>query len=250
MNIFQNVSVINPEISLLGSGQFFVNMAVALICGLLIALFYRWTYGRSSYSAAFVNSLVALSMITTIVITVIGNNLARAFGLVGALSIIRFRLAIKDVKDIVFIFFALTVGMAAGVDLLLTAIMGTIFIGAVVFILSRTHGPPPKRRAFALQFCFAPPEEPGEGKAPYRLVLEKHCRQHELIKAKSSKNGGTLALSYSVDLKSDQGESFIRELGQIPGVSRVALTKGGSKGRKRSKSRQKSQERPTEEKAR
>ena len=246
MDVFQNSSVLDPEILLLGSGQFFVNMAMALICGLFIALFYRWTYRRSGYSAAFANSLVAFSMITTIVITVIGNNLARAFGLVGALSIVRFRMAIKDVKDIVFIFFALAVGMAAGVDLLLTAITGTIFIGTVVFILSRTHGPPPKRRAFALQFCFAPPEEPGAGEAPYRLVLEKHCRQHELIKARPSKSVGTLALFYSVDLKSDQGESFIRELGQIPGVSRVALTKGGLKGRKRGKPHQKSQGRTTE----
>jgi uncharacterized membrane protein YhiD involved in acid resistance len=240
MDVFQNISVLGQEISLLGSGQFFVDIAVALICGLLIALFYRWTYGRLHYSAVFVNSLVALSMITTIVITVIGNNLARAFGLVGALSIIRFRLAIKDMKDIVFVFLALAVGMAAGVGLPVTAITGAIFIGTVMFILSRTHGASPKRQALNLRISFTPPAGSGETKAPYRPILEQHCRQYELIKAKPSKSSDALTLSYSVNLKGGAGESLIYELGRIPGVSQVTLTRSGGRSRKRRKSRHKS----------
>jgi uncharacterized membrane protein YhiD involved in acid resistance len=235
MDALENISILNQEISFLGSGQFFANMVVALICGLLIALFYRWTYGRPKYSPVFVNSLIALSMITTIVITVIGNNLARAFGLVGALSIIRFRLSIKDIKDIVFIFFALTVGMAAGVDLLLIPIVGTIFIGIVIFVLSRTHGDaPPRKRTFTLAFSFTPSQEPGMDPAPYQTVMETHCKQSELTRAKPSRKGNALALSYSVDLKSD-GESLIRELVQVPGVTHLVLTKTGSKGRKKRK---------------
>ncbi len=235
MDAFENISILQQEISFLGSGQFFANMVVALICGLLIALFYRWTYRRHKYSPEFVNSLVALSMITTIVITVIGNNLARAFGLVGALSIIRFRLAIKDMKDIVFIFFALTAGMAAGVDLLLIPVVGTIFIGVVIFVLSRTHGPYPRKRKFTLRFSFTPPEGSGLHSAPYRAVLEKYCKQHELVRAKPSRTGDRLALSYSVDLKSGGSEGFIRELVQVPGVTRLTLAKSGSKGRKKRK---------------
>ncbi len=236
MDALENISILEREIAFLGSVQFVANMATALICGLLIAFFYRWTYRRQGRSAVFVNSLVALSMITTIVITVIGNNLARAFGLVGALSIIRFRMAVKDVKDIVFIFFALAVGMAAGVDLLLTALIGTVFIGIVAFVLSRTHGARPKRRKFALLFSFTPPEGPGE-QAPYRPVLAKYCKRCELVKAKPSKVGDALALSYSVDLKSANGEGLVRELGQVPGVSRAVLAKSGSKRRKKSKAK-------------
>ena len=236
MDALENISVLEREIAFLGSGQFVANMATALTCGLLIAFFYRLTYRRQGRSAVFVNSLVALSMITTIVITVIGNNLARAFGLVGALSIIRFRLAVKDVKDIVFIFFALAVGMATGVDLLLTAITGTVFIGIIVFVLSRTHGARPNRREFRLLFSFTPPAEPGN-QAPYRPVLEKHCKRCELVKAKPSKVGDALALSYSVDLKKTGGEGLVRELCQIPGVSRAVLTKNGSKRRKKSKAK-------------
>jgi len=234
MDALENITVLEREIAFLGSGQFVANMATALVCGLLIAFFYRLTYRRRGRSAVFVNSLVALSMITTIVITVIGNNLARAFGLVGALSIIRFRMAVKDVKDIVFIFFALAVGMATGVDLLLTALTGTVFIGIVVFVLSRAHGARPKQREFRLLFSFTPPTGLGE-KAPYQPVLKKYCKRCDLVKAKPSKVGDVLALSYSVDLKIAAGEDLVRELGQIAGVSRAVLTKSGSKRRKKSK---------------
>ncbi len=236
MNVFSNYDILirDQELAFLSSGQFLANMTIALICGLLITLFYRWTYGRVNYSSTFANSLVALSMITTIVITVIGNNLARAFGLVGALSIIRFRMSVKDIRGIVFIFFALAVGMAAGVDLLLTAIAGTIFIGIVMLVLSQlsqTHSSAlPKR--FTLQFSFTSTTE--SGKAPYQPILEKHCKKHKLVKTQPSKNGDALALVFSIVLKSDKSENFVREIGQVPGVDQVVL-----KSRKRRKSRKK-----------
>jgi len=117
-----------------GVGLAIGDLAIALLCGFLISLLYRWTYRGPAYSTTFVSSLASLSMITALVIMVIGNNLARAFGLVGALSIIRFRTAVKDTQDIVFIFFALAVGMAAGVGLHLSAIAGTLFIGLSIFV--------------------------------------------------------------------------------------------------------------------
>jgi uncharacterized membrane protein YhiD involved in acid resistance len=240
MNVFSNsqdILLLDQEISFLGSGQFFINLTIALICGLLIALFYRWTYGRKNYSAAFVNSLVAFSMITTIVITVIGNNLARAFGLVGALSIIRFRMSVKDVQDIVFIFFALAIGMAAGVDLLLTAIAGTIFIGIVIFALyqlSQTHGTRPEK--FTLEFSFVSAGEPADDEALYRSVLGKNSQRYKLTRVQPSESGGALALSFSGVLKGNRGEDLVRALEQIPGVDQVVLT---LKSRKRRKSRKK-----------
>jgi len=95
--------------------EIITNITVALVCGLFISWLYRHTYKGPGYSITFVNSMVFLAMITAVVILVIGNNLARAFGLVGAMSIIRFRTAVKETQDIVYIFFALSVGMAAGV---------------------------------------------------------------------------------------------------------------------------------------
>jgi hypothetical protein len=90
-------------------------LSVALFAGLILTCLYRITYKGAGYTAGFVGSIILLTLITALVIMVIGNNLARAFGLVGAMSIIRFRTAVKDVMDIVFIFFALAVGMASGV---------------------------------------------------------------------------------------------------------------------------------------
>lgn len=137
MNVFQYLQ----NTFFLDVGQVIEGLAVALVCGFLVSLLYRWTCRGPNYSITFVNALPALSMITAIVIMVIGNNLAHAFGLVGALSIIRFRTAIKDIHDIVFIFifFSLAVGIAAGVGLYSTAIIGTIFIGVSILILSRIN---------------------------------------------------------------------------------------------------------------
>ena len=234
---YHDISALNQELSFLGSSQIVVNMTIALVCGLLVALFYRLTRGRY-YSATFVNSLVALSMITTIVITVIGNNLARAFGLVGALSIIRFRMGVKDMNDIVFIFFSLAVGMAAGVGLVVTAFAGTIFIGAVAVLLSRVHSGSPKVREFLLKFSFTLPNSPAEQGRLYRQVLANYCRRYELVRVKPIKNGDTVVLSFAVDLREkDQQEDLVRELDHIPGVDRINLIKGGYGARRLRKKR-------------
>lgn len=76
-------------------------------------------------------------MITAIVIMVIGNKLARALGVVGAMSIIRFRTAVKDAADIMFIFFALSIGLAAGVKLYSIAFFGTLFVGGVYHVITK-----------------------------------------------------------------------------------------------------------------
>jgi uncharacterized membrane protein YhiD involved in acid resistance len=234
---YHDISVLNQDLLFLGSGQIVVNITIALICGLLVALFYRLTKDRD-YSTTFVNSLVALSMITTIVITVIGNNLARAFGLVGALSIIRFRKGVKDMNDIVFIFFSLAVGMAAGVGLLVTAFTGTVFIGTVAVLLSRLHSDSPKVREFMLRFSFTLPYPPAEQGRPYRAVLTTYCRRYELIRVKPTKGGDTVTLSFWVDLRDkDRKEDLVRELGHVPGVSRIDLIKGSYEIRRRRKKR-------------
>ncbi len=201
--------------------QIILNTAIATICGLFIMYLYRITYQGPSYSQSFAGSLVILSMLTAIVIMVIGNNLARAFGLVGAMSIIRFRTAIKDPQDIVYIFFSLAVGMAAGAGLHLVAIVGSGVVGIVTYILSFNKGGAAQRREFLLQFSLngATGDE-----APYLGTLKRYCKDHKLINMKSLDEGSTLELSYYVRLKSqDKGTTFVRELEKSPGVERVNL---------------------------
>lgn len=190
-----------------------------MICGLFISYLYRWTYTGTSYSVSYVHSLVAFAMITTIVIMVIGNNLARAFGLVGSMAIIRFRLAIKDTQDIVFIFFTLAVGMAAGVGLYMIAISGTIFIGTIILLLSKTNYASPHKREYLLQFQFASDDN---GEAPYIAIFEKYCKKYKLVNIKSIGETDIMVLSYYIKLKKKEtSKEFIRQIGHIEGVSNI-----------------------------
>ena len=132
----------------------FANLMVALVCSIIIAMVYRFIYKGSSYSVTYVNSLVLLTFVTSVVMFVIGNNLARAFGLVGAMSIIRFRTAVRDVQDIVFIFFSLAVGMASGVGLHVIALAGTIFISLIAIVLVTFNFGAPRKREYLMQISY------------------------------------------------------------------------------------------------
>ncbi len=203
------------------------NLLVALLCGLLIAVFYVGATGRFTRSRTFLNSLVALAMITTIVIMVIGNNLARAFGLVGAMSIIRFRTAVKDVQDIIFIFFSLTIGMAAGVGLSRVAIFGTIFVGSVMVALAHVHLPGTGRREYVLQFSHVP----SDGPPPHLKVLERHFSRFHLVNAASGEPGQPVQLAYYVHIRR-RGDvhAALEALRAVEGVSGVNLLYDESAG--------------------
>ena len=202
-------------------GTVFENLIVAFLCSMIIALFYRYTYRGPGYSISFINSIVVLGMITAVVIMVIGNNLARAFGLVGAMSIIRFRTAVKETMDIVYIFFSLAIGMAAGVGLHIVAIFGTIFIGFIIFALSKTNFFSLSHEKFLLQFRYHGSN--GSENAPYMPVLNKYCKQITLLNVKSIREK-QLELSYHVSIRNKkQNSEFISELGKIPDVEQINL---------------------------
>lgn len=198
------------------------NLIVAFLCGILISYFYKTTYHGPGYMNTFVNAMPLLSMITALVIMVIGNSLARAFGLVGAMSIIRFRTAVKETQDIVFIFFSLAVGMAAGVGLHLAAISGSFLIGFASIILSKTNLVVYSRKDFLLQFTSR--IDSGQVEAIYSGVIVKYCKRHKLVNAKSIGENGDLELSYYVSLKDPKDSArFIKELKGIEGIQHVNL---------------------------
>lgn len=197
------------------------NVLIAFAIGTAIALIYRRTHRGFNYSCSFVNTLVLLPMITTVVMMVIGNSLARAFGLVGAMSIVRFRHAVKNTQDIVYVFFALAVGMAAGVGFYTIAITGTLFIGLIVWLLSRSRAATPGRDDHLLQFNY----RPGQDKTPpYQVILDGHCRKATVINVRSLGDQDLMELSYYVRLKHrDRGDELIRDLNRVPGVQFVNL---------------------------
>ncbi|MBU0649136.1 DUF4956 domain-containing protein [Patescibacteria group bacterium] len=114
-----------------------IGLVLSFVLSALIGLLYKKTHKGTSYTQSYVCTLVITCMVVTIIMLIVGSNIARAFTLVGALSIIRFRNAIKETRDVGFIFFTMAIGMAAGTKFYLLAIIATAVISLVVLIMNR-----------------------------------------------------------------------------------------------------------------
>ncbi|WP_454193274.1 DUF4956 domain-containing protein [Paenibacillus sp. Marseille-Q7038] len=112
------------------------NMLVALALSIIVFITYRFTYGSILYSKKFNVSLIMLTLITTVIMNIIGGNIALSLGMVGALSIVRFRTAIKDPRDTAYIFWTIAIGLGAGSGSLVITVIGTVIISVVCFIFN------------------------------------------------------------------------------------------------------------------
>jgi uncharacterized membrane protein YhiD involved in acid resistance len=163
-------------------------------------------------------------MITAVVIMVIGNNLATAFGLVGAMSIIRFRTAIKDSQDIMFIFFALAIGLACGVGLFSVAVIGTLLIGAVFFVIVKINYSAPRKKDFLLQLVTTSSQE--NDAESLNKVLCKHCRKYNIVNVKTVGEDGIdlFESSYYIKLKDEENnQKLIQDIKGLKNVKHANL---------------------------
>ncbi|MBU1100233.1 MAG: DUF4956 domain-containing protein [Bacteroidetes bacterium] len=212
----QNVNVFTPDLT-----EIMLNISVSLLCGLIISFVYRFTHKSPGYSEGFVNSIVFLSLITTLVIMVIGNNLARAFGLVGAMSIIRFRTAIKDTMDIVYIFFSLTIGMASGVGYYKLSIAGTVFICLILLVFTKLNITGFRNEQYLLQFSI---NTGISSEKDFLSVFDSFFKHYKIINLKSLDDSGTKNYSFYVSFKRKISSSdFVTRLTELTGVSQVNL---------------------------
>ena len=131
----QNFTYMNDK----GLSDFLISLLVALVLGLVIFLAYRITYSGVAYSKRFNVSLVMLTLITTMVMAVISNNIALSLGMVGALSIVRFRTAVKDSRDTTFIFWCIGIGICCGVAQFALAAIGSAVIFLFLTIMGQIH---------------------------------------------------------------------------------------------------------------
>jgi hypothetical protein len=202
------------------------NVIIAALLGLLVAFIYRATFQGQAYSESFVTTLVIITMVTSIVIMVIGNNLARAFGLVGAMSIIRFRTAVKDAKDIAFVFFALAAGLAAGASNHIVGVVGCLLVSFIILLLYIFKLGAGHKEELYLRFWMLPEE----GNGPlYKDVFDKYLAHHKLINIRSARLGEFLELSFIVQFKNRADhQNFVREMSALEGTEGVALTIGES----------------------
>lgn len=194
---FQNILVF--EVSL---REVVANLLMAFIFGLLVSLLYRWTNRGNYFSPTFANSLILLSMITAVAIMIIGNSLARAFGMVGLLSIIRLRTATQDSQEFMFIFFTLAVGLAAGVGSFLVALFGTLFIGLIIIILHARKSVRAQAHNFNLRVFSSSDENPISLIEP---VLADHCARFKLMGIRSigKESFENTEFSFSIRLKAE-----------------------------------------------
>ena len=114
-------------------------LVIAACCAMVIAIVYRRTHSGIGYSPTYAQTLVLTSVVTALIMVVIGSNIARAFSLVGALSIIRFRNAIKETRDVGYIFFSMAIAMAAGTRFYALALVATGFISTLMIMLDAFH---------------------------------------------------------------------------------------------------------------
>lgn len=194
-----------------------LDMAIALVLafglGMFIFLVYKKTYSGVMYSASFGTTLVALTMITTVVILAVTSNVVLSLGMVGALSIVRFRTAIKEPLDIAFLFWSIAVGIVLAAGMIPLAVFGSIMIGIILLVFVNRKS----------------------SKNPFIIVIR--CDGHDTeVKAKSFLDGkaercvvksktaqkGSVELNMEIRLKDDNTD-FVNELADMPGVNSAVL---------------------------
>lgn len=201
-----------------------VALTLSFVLSMLVAYFYRETHRGLSYSVAFVHTMIIMGVTVSIIMLIIGSNIARAFALVGALSIIRFRNAVKDSRDVAFIFVTMAIGMAAGTGFYLAGVVFTLFICAMIYFLSRFDIGEMKMQESLLKLHL-PGEE--DYHTTFRDVFFRYLREHSLLSVETIDEGRVTELVYSVQIKKGADErEFLEELRGVTGNRKVALLPG------------------------
>ncbi len=197
-----------------------LNLAVGFGLALIIAWIYKRTHRGLSYSQSFVFTLIILSVLTTATMMIIGSNIVRAFTLLGAFTIIRFRTAIKDTRDIAFVFWALITGMAVGTNNYLVAGMLTVALVVIIAVLTRLKFG--SFRGFDYILNFMTPSNAHEDAT--KPVFEKYFKVATLLNVASREHGAKLEYTYSVKFGNEKEiPEFVRECSAIQGLERVNL---------------------------
>ena len=190
-----------------------VSMLLAFAIGLFIFYIYKKSYRGVMYSANFGTSLIAVALVTTFVMLAVTSNVVLSLGMVGALSIVRFRTAVKDPMDIAFLFWSLAAGIVLASGLVHLAVLGSLFIGRVMLIFSDRRD---EERPYILVVHCA--DETAE-----RAARDFAASRVKALSLKSkSVSPGRVELNYEVRL-SDGAADFVNALAALPGVENAVL---------------------------
>lgn len=176
-----------------------LSLTLAFVTSLVVAWTYRATHRNISYSQSYVHTLIILGMLIALIMLVVGSNIARAFALVGALSVVRFRNAIKETRDVGFIFLVMGVGMACGTRFYTLAVLATLVICAVILLMHRFNW-----FALNVQRQVVKVQVPADGDDYGPMiddVLIRFTDEYELISTESVRGGSLLEMAYTARLK-------------------------------------------------
>jgi uncharacterized membrane protein YhiD involved in acid resistance len=198
------------------------RIGTALVFGCIVALIYRGTHRTEPITPTFPRTLVLLSILIAMVTSVIGDNVARAFSLVGALSIVRFRTVVRDTQDTAFVIFAVIVGMASGANHLWVAIIGVGVIATAIFIL-RPRG---NASVWTEEECDLSVRLNAGGKpdALVEPVLRKHLLKFEVLAVATAKQGTALEVTYRIRFRRSSAPlDLVSELSGVEGIQTVEV---------------------------
>lgn len=204
-----------------------VRLLVAMLFGLLVVRVYRLTRPASETAPSFSATLVLLAILIAMVTQVIGDNVARAFSLVGALSIVRFRTVVRDTQDTAYVIFAVGVGMAVGAGQYWVAVGGIVVIAMAAAAMRRKpRGPSTGGPAFELQARVGIGYEPGATLAP---VLDRHVPDRRLLSMTTARQGLAVEVCYQITLADERAaDGLIGLLNNVDGVQGVVLQRSGA----------------------
>jgi uncharacterized membrane protein YhiD involved in acid resistance len=187
-------------------------MFLSLALNLLIALIYRKTYKGTRYSQDYVQTLIIIGMVTTILIMVVSGNGAIAFGMFAAFSVIRFRRNLGQSRDLAFVFFAMAIGMVVGARLYPMAVIIALIVGASIFILAKSDAFAPRRASHMLTLRLTSDMDFEQLLNP---VFDQYADRVQLVRISSAQAGMMTELRYGLQLH------------QVTGNNRVVLTPTG-----------------------
>ncbi len=190
-----------------------IGMLFALVIGLFVFMVYKKTFNGVMYSSGFSLTLVGLALVTTLIIMAVTSNVVLSLGMVGALSIVRFRAAIREPMEIVYLFWAIAAGIVIGAGMIPLAVIGSAIIGVVLILFAnrKVHENP----YILIMNCT------DEGAEETALNLTEKAVERFVVKSKTV-NAGGIELTAEIRMK-DAETSFVNRLGDIDGVSDVTL---------------------------
>ncbi len=220
-SLFSNL---NDATDVFSTGDVVFTIILSFLLSLIIAWVYQTTYKGVSYTQSYVHTLIMMCMVVSIIMLIIGSNIARAFALVGALSIVRFRNAIKDTRDVGYIFFAMAIGMAAGTRFYLLATVSTIIISFILWGMVTLN-----------MFAKDVREQILKVRIPADIrydtlfdgVFTRYLTDYTLIAVETVQAGTQTELVYGIELKSQaEAQDFMEAVRRLNDNNKVVLVTG------------------------